>query len=630
MNAYAVVVGGLFAVGGGVACHSQSGALPDFAVGRLTGVTIPGLPAVTGRIVVDQFGYLPQSDKVAVISDPVQGYNAGESYTPGGELQVRLRRDGKIVHRGVPRQWRSGAVHEDTGDRGWWFDFSTVRSPGEYYIYDPLTQLRSPLFKVGPDVYNAVLRAAVRTYFYQRLSFEIKAPYAESPWFLPALHNDDKTARFVNAKQDAKTARDLSGGWMDAGDTNKYPPFNADALSSLLYAYTENPTLFTDSFGIPESGNGLPDLLDELKYQYDWLVKMQDTDGGVFIKVGNLRDRKGDNGRYYGPKDSGASITFALNCAHAARVFGKFAPWKSFSQDLQSRAERAWTYYKMHPRTTDLDTGEISAGSANRGLEDQDRLEAMAGVHLFALTGKPVYHDAVKAKAGSTQFLGWGFWSPYSGGISEALVDYISLPGADAALIERVRRGLQNSAAQVAFAPPVEEDLYRAWMNKDAYHWGSNNVRASFGFGALLVADHGGIAPVDQVRMRQRAEDLLHSIHGVNPLSVVYLTNTERLGAALSIKRIWHERFNFDTPFAQNPPPGYLPGGPNQQFGGTNGDRPGDVSWIKTQPRGKAYADFNETWPKNSWEITENAIYYQAAYVRLLAGVLKPVSSPAR
>ncbi|GAB4467168.1 MAG: hypothetical protein OHK0029_38940 [Armatimonadaceae bacterium] len=601
---------------------SAKSSYPDYAVSRLEGVTVPGLPAVTGRIHVDQFGYLPNAAKVAVITQPIEGYNVSDTYTPGSELVVRRKSDNGVVLRGAPKVWRDGATHEDSGDKGWWFDFSTVTTPGEYYIYDAKNDRRSPVFRIDADVYRDVLRAAVRTFFYQRLSWKFEKPYAEEPWLLPRLKDEDRKTRAVWAKDDATTERDLSGGWMDAGDTNKYPPFNADALSSLLYAYTANPSLFGDDFGIPESGNGLPDLLDEVKYQYDWLVKMQDTDGGVFIKMGDLRDQKVSKGRFYGPKDTGATITAALNYAHGARVFGKFDPWKGFAKDLERRAELAWKYYKSHPRTHDLDTGEIMSGRANRSAEEQDRLESIAALHLFILTNKPEYHKAFLAKAGTTQQLAWGFWSPYGAGISEALTDYVRLPNADPAMKQQIQKVLRGSANHNGFAPPVEEDLYRAWMNKEAYHWGSNTVRASFGFNALLVAQTEGVSRSDRERLQQRARDLIHSFHGVNPLSMVYLTNMERYGAELSAKRIWHERFNYNTPFADNPPPGYVPGGANQQFGGQNGDRPGDVEWLKKQPRAKRYADFNETWPKNSWEITENAIYYQAAYIRLLSGIM--------
>jgi hypothetical protein len=609
-----------FAIPRGAAAEPR---YPDFAVPRLSGVTVRGLPAITGRLHVDQFGYLPSAAKVCVISDPQKGYNAGDAYGPGRELTVCRVRDRKVVFRGRPQAWNRGATHEDSGDRGWWLDFTKVTEPGEYYVCDPSTGLRSPVFRVAKDVYRAVLRAAVRTFYYQRLSLDLKRPFAESPWVLPAYMNEDRRTRAVWAKEDASTERDLRGGWMDAGDTNKYPPFNGDALSSLLYAYANNPKAFGDDYGIPESGNGLPDLLDEVKYQLDWLVKMQDAAGGVFIKMGSLRNQSASKGRFYGPKDTGATITFALNTAHAARVYGRFPQWRTFAAGLRGRSERAWRYYRSHPRTTNLDTGEISSGIANRSNEDQDRLEAIAGLHLFALTGKAEYHAAFRAKFATLQQIAWGFWSPYGSGIGEALAEYLRMPKADPATRKRIASALASSARHEGFAPPVERDLYRAWMNPEAYHWGSNTIRAQFGFGALLIADHGVSNAPERVRLQQRARDMLHSFHGVNPLSVVYLTNMERLGAELSVKRIWHERFNYDTRFASNPPPGYVAGGPNQSFGGKNGQRKGDVEWLKGQPRAKAYADFNEPWPANSWEITENAIYYQAAYIRLLSGVMK-------
>src|SRR5678815_1935566 len=100
----------------------------------------------------------------------------------------------------------------------------------------------------------------------------------------------DSEARSVKDRNNAKTARDLSGGWWDAGDTNKYVTFAQPVIHQLLTAYSERPKTFSDDFGIPESGNGLPDILDELKVELDWLRRMQPSDlnGGVLLKVGNV------------------------------------------------------------------------------------------------------------------------------------------------------------------------------------------------------------------------------------------------------------------------------------------------------------------------------------------------------
>jgi len=597
---------------------------PAYAVKPFTGITIPGLPEVTGHLCVDQFGYLPSAKKVAVISDPIKGYNAFDRYTPGPKLQVRTR-GGKAVFIGAPTVWNDGAVHEDSGDRGWWFDFTSLKQPGEYYVFDPSTGKRSALFRIENSVYDGALQAATRMFFYQRLGMPITAKFAQGPWVDDAAYLQDNQMWYVNAKRDATQRRDMSGGWMDAGDTDKYPPFNADVIHPLLYAYTANPKAFTDSFGIPESGNGLPDLLDEVKYQLDWLCRSQFPDGSLPIKMGNIdyngkyplsQDRRP---RYYGPKDSGATIFTCANFAHAARVYGQFPAWKSYASSLQERAVRAWDWYQSNPRTYNLDTGEIKSGIANRDAKNQDRMEAYAAIHLFALTGDAKYQAAIRDKVGSSLQLAEAVWSPYEAGSSESLVDYMSVPHADPEIVGRIRTQLARSAASSHFAPPASADLYRAWMEATNYHWGSNTVRAAWGVVALLAADHGGVDAATRERLHERAADMLHSFHGVNPLCVVYLTNMGKYGAEHSLTSIYHARYGDGTPFAQNPPPGYVVGGPNQTFGGFAANGHPSIAWVRVQPRAKAYADFGLSWPESSWELSEPAIYYQAIYVRLLA-----------
>ncbi|RYG25606.1 glycoside hydrolase family 9 [bacterium] len=596
---------------------SAQSAYPTFAVPRLEGVTIKGLPAVTGRIGVDQFGYLPDGDKVAVISDPQKGYNEADAYIPGPKLEIRSRK-GKTVLTGTPKPWKGGAVHEDSGDRGWWLDFSKLTMPGEYYVYDPSTKLRSPVFKIGNDVYRPILKAAVRMYYYQRLAVPILKKHAEGPWVDQPAYLQDRQTRSVEKKDDRSLDRDLSGGWMDAGDTDKYPPFNSDVIHGLLYAYRANPKAFTDDFNIPESGNGRPDLLDEVKFEMDWLAKMQFPDGSLPVKMGNI-DYNGKyplsqdvRPRYYGPKDSGATITACALYAHTARIYGGFAPWKGYANDLRARALRAWSWYKANPRTYKTDTGEIKSGIANRSAEDQDRLEAVAAIHLFALTGDAKYQSAIREKAGKMRQLSEGVWSPYEATTAESLLDYARLPKADQTLKAKIRSQLTRSAKNDHFAPPPATDLYRAWMEPTNYHWGSSTVRATWGVVALQAEKYADAGT--KQRLRQRAADMLHSFHGVNPLSAVYLSNMGKYGAELSMREIYHARYGEGTPFLKNPPPGYVVGGPNQQYGG-NAET---LAWVKKQPRAKAYADTAKSWPEASWELSEPAIYYQAAYIRLL------------
>jgi len=574
------------------------------------------LPPVTSHLHVDQFGYLPDEQKVAVVSDPQKGFNAADHFTVGPFLELRQVADGKILYRGPAVPFKGGKTDPISGDRGWWFDFSAVRQPGNYYVFDPLLGVRSHVVRIGPRVYREVMRAAVRMFYYQREATAHSGPWAEAPWRDGPAFLQDREARAVWAKQDPSTARDLSGGWMDAGDTNKYPPFLSETIHALLYAWRANPAAFTDDFNLPESGNGLPDLLDEVKWEMDWLEKMQDADGGVFIKMGDVAygasrppstDRRP---RYYGPKCSGSTIVTAGVFAHAARVFGQFEPWRAFSVEMGRRAELAWSWYSTHPRSYDCDSGEIKSGSANLNAEEQDRAEAVAAMHLWALTGKPEYHDAFKRRVGSMRQLTEKVWSPYEAVAAEALLDYRTLPGADRAVSERIAKAMTQSIGSPLFMPQDGEgELYRAWMPESCYHWGSNRVRACHGIVATAAVDYQ-LAGGRSAALRQRALDMLHCLHGVNPLDLVYLSNMGRYGAESSVKQLYHGWFNGE------PAPGYLVGGPNKDYGGS-------IECIKHQPPAKAYADTNAGWPEQSWEMSEPGIYYQASYIRLLADFVR-------
>ena len=590
------------------------------SVPTLSGVTVSGLPPVTGHIHVDQFGYLPDEHKVAVLSDPRQGFNAADHFTPGPLLEVRQVADGAVVFRNAPSVFDQGRTDAVSGDRGWWFDFTVVTRPGEYYLFDPQLNQRSPVFRIAAGVYRDVLRTALRVFYYQREATDHVAPWAEAPWQDGPSFLQDRTTRAVWAKSDPATVRDLSGGWMDAGDTNKYPTFLAEVIHPLLYAWRINAAAFTDDLNIPESGNGLPDLLDEVKWELDWLVKMQDADGGVFIKMGAIdfqstwppsADR---NLRYYGPKCSGSTIVTAGVLAHAARVYGQFEPWKAYAAGLRERAERAWTWYTTHPRSYDCDTGEIKAGSANLKANAQDRAEAVAAMHLWALTGQTAYHDAFKQKVGAMRQLAERGWSPYEMGPAEMLFDYLNQPGADRGVCDRISGAFTRSLRSPRFMPQDDtNELYRAWVPVSSYHWGSIRTIAGYGIAADAAVAYGLAGPRCDL-CRQRALDLLHWMHGVNPLGLVYLTNMGRCGAESSATLMYHGWFTHE------PPPGYVVGGPNRNYGGT-------LTWVKKQPPAKAYADFNEGWPANSWELTEPAIYYQAMYIRLLADFVRPIAA---
>jgi len=123
---------------------------------------------VSPFIHVDQFGYLPSDSKVAVLSNPQLGYNAADSYSPPATLELRDASNDAVVMALTPIVWNGAAVHADSGDQGWWLDFSTFSTVGSYYIYDATNDERSAEFDINYTVYEDVLEAATKMYYYNR------------------------------------------------------------------------------------------------------------------------------------------------------------------------------------------------------------------------------------------------------------------------------------------------------------------------------------------------------------------------------------------------------------------------------------------------------------------------------
>ena len=224
----------------------------------LSEVSAHGEERVIPYIMIDQFGYRPNDEKVAVLVDPQEGFNADDSFEPSGTVEVRRADDDSVVFSGETIVWNSGEMQESSGDKGWWVDFSSVTEPGSYYLADPENDMRSYSFDIAEDVYKNVLVAAMRMFYYNRANVAKEEPYADPRWADGVNYvgnGQDTEARFVEDKENAELALDLSGGWFDAGDVNKYVTFAESPVHLLLTAFEENSQAFTDDFNIPESGN---------------------------------------------------------------------------------------------------------------------------------------------------------------------------------------------------------------------------------------------------------------------------------------------------------------------------------------------------------------------------------------
>jgi endoglucanase len=601
---------------------------------------------VNELIRVDQFGYRPDARKVAVLSDPVEGWNAEMELLPGRLYEVRSWENGAALFSGSVQAWNGGAIQKSSGDRGSWFDFSALKTEGSYCVYDRDQGFRSVRFDIRPSVYRDALRAALKVFYFQRANVAKTKPYAcvgEKCWLAEADNvgkGQDREARSVTDRYAAATARDLSGGWWDAGDTNKYVTFARAPIHQLLSAYADKPGAFGDDIGIPESGNGVPDVLDEVKVELDWLVKMQaqDLNGGVLPKLGNVAvqeaiPEKMTLPRYYYPKPcSSATIVVAGAFAHAALVMRAFPQLADYANELQKRAQRAWTHFERNPRNADCDDLTIKAGDSDDSLPNQERSRVVSAIYLYALTNERAYSDVIVQSFKLTRPMQEDAWSAYDPDQGDALLFYAKLPTAVAAVKSAiVDRKLGQARRMDIYGMKPESDLYRAYMRNSSFHWGHNMTRANVGNTNYDLLEL--LAKPESASYAERAEGLLQSFHGVNPLGLVYLTNMYAYGAENSANQIFHTWFrDGDSTFddarqsSLGPAPGYVPGGPNAQY--CKGQDPARNrcagSRLRKQPPQKAYLDFNTAWAPmvehdRSWEITEPGNYYQSAYVKLVS-----------
>jgi endoglucanase len=329
--------------------------------------------------------------------------------------------------------------------------------------------------------------------------------------------------------------------------------------------------------------------------------------------------------RYYGAASTSATLSSAISFAHAAIVFKNSLP--DYALTLGDAAVKAWNWADANPRVIFTNAG---FASANPEVDDYSRgvYKLAAAIYLYGLTGESKYRDYVEANFNNAHALQWNYWYAFEPMIQDALLYYTTLPSANQTTINAINSSKQNSMNGGEFLQAVNNstDAYRAYLKTGDYTWGSNRNKSHVGLIFINQAVYG-IDPANTSIYRTTGADYIHYIHGVNPHSMTFLTNMYDYGAENCANEMYHGWFFDRTEWdnaktSKGPAPGYLTGGANGTFVPDNAYTGPIISPPQAQPVQKAYKDWNTSWPENSWQITEPAIYYQAAYVNLLATVM--------
>ena len=606
-------------------------------------------------IIVDQFGYLPNAPKVAVIRDPQVGFDADYSFTPGRVYALVDAATGEKVFKGAPVSWMNGMTDPSSGDRVWHFDFSEFSRTGTWFVLDVENDVRSFRFSISPSVYNEVLRQAMRTNFYQRSGFPKEEPYAESAWADGASHlgpGQDKNARLFSDRDNPATERDVSGGWYDAGDYNKYTNWNANYIILMMLAYIERPEAWTDDYNIPESGNGIPDILDEAKWGLEHLLRMQGKDGGVLSVVGASHaspPSAATGPTLYGPPNTSGTLNTAAAFALASVVY-RSTGMNDFAGILAERAGMAWAWAEIYPdslfRNNDHNYGSRGLAAGQQETSDYGRLVAKlrAACFLFGLTGNEKYHRFFYENYNRTNLLARDTADPFSGDHQDFLLYYTTLEGSIPSVADVIRQAYINAMLNGSENWPAvtgKKDPYLAHINR--YSWGSNSTKSVQGNMYINLHQYN-LGVLDSALLAGAASGYINYIHGVNPLNFNYLSNMFRFGADHGVREFYHAWFTDGSPLwdrvgvsTYGPAPGFLTGGANPRYDWDNCCPDGcrteannqlcfseSISPPRDQPDKKSHKDFNTSWPLNSWEISENQLKYQLNYIRLLSKFVNP------
>lgn len=444
-------------------------------------------------------------------------------------------------------------------------EFTPVKKPGSYVLLVPGLG-HSYVFQIDTNVHREVAAASLKGFYFQRVSMPLLPQFA-GKWHRGSGHPD--TAVWVHpsaasAARPAGTRLSMPGGWYDAGDYNKYVVNSGITMATLLSAYEDFPAYFKkQNLRIPESGDAVPDILNEVVYNLRWMLAMQDpADGGVYHKCTNASfDGMVMPGittlpRYVVQKSTAAALNLAAVAAQASRVLRPFASaYPRLADSCLAAAKKALVWAQQNPgvlydqdqMNTRFEPKVTTGAYGDRNLEDEF---FWAAAELLTLTGDATYLPVVQQFAGKP--LSLPSWN------NVAMLGHYAL--SRGGKLPAAAQGLQASSRQqiIAFAnsllPAMERNAFGTIMGQSVrdFIWGSSSVAANQGIALLKAYQFSG-----NRRLLAAALSNLDYLLGRNATGYSFLT-----GYGSKTPMHPHHRPSVADGITE-PVPGLLSGGPN-------------------------------------------------------------------
>lgn len=505
-------------------------------------------------IKVDTVGYPTRWMKIAILNQPPK-------------TVAILDLQGNEVHRVPAAHIKDLGIDAASKDPVWRADFSEFQRPGRYVMTNG--DAKSDPFEIGDALYHRTLIAAQKMFYFQRTRTKLVKPYAlwEGDAFTRAKvsHAHDNVGWLFEDFPEKKRRIKLDAGWHDAGNYDMYVPSTAPTAHGLLRAFEKHPELFADKdTTIPESGNGVPDLLDEAQWGIRWVLSMQAEDGGFRVREANAI--MGEPGPVPADEDHTArwvdrvgSASTGKGCAlaaAAARVYKKYDP--AFAARAEAAALRSWKWLTEHPeRVTVPAVGRAAQEQPYQLWDDGPAVKSDVGARLVAAAEmwktfqRP---DALESLRALMQDSGTGpYQFPYGAWTNLtrwAMMTLVSDDRAPKDLREEAKKRLLTAA--ISLKGQAQTDGYLCATRPSDYYWGSNSNLLEK---TELLITAAQLEPQKFAWAAEAARDQWHWILGRNPNGFSMIT---RIGKGPEV--LYHMEWGAKFPHI---PPGYLIDGPN-------------------------------------------------------------------
>ncbi len=538
------------------------------------------------QIRLNQIGYYPDAVKKAIVLDST----TTNTFKLVNTDNMREVFSGNLS---APIKW------EIAGQQVQVADFSTFQEAGSYVIYIPKTGYSYP-FEIKDHILEDAFKASVKGFYYLRMSTALEEEHA-GQWSRAMAHPDDNILYHPSSGY-TNGAKSSPGGWYDAGDYNKYVVNGAFSLGQLILLQEHAPQIIKDnSLNIPESGNGKSDLLDEIKYEMDWLLTMQDEDGGCFHKVTAkgfepmVMPDSALSQRYMVGKGTGATLDFAACAAKASHSFRDYD--SAYADLLLASAERAWKWAEQNPAVVYKNPEDIRTGEYGDSNFEQEL--AWAAAELYAVTGAQKYLEAFVAVPRKFELSSGDTWTSFM-----RYMGYFALLDRAGDLPQDLRteltNGIQTEAQRIN--NKIQRNDY--FQPAESFKWGSNSDLLS---ACMVLAMANRLNPnKDHVQSIRQTIDY---IFGKNAVGYSFLTG---FGDKTPM-HIHHRQSAADNISA--PVPGLVSGGPNI-------DRQ-DIEYVDTYPDNmfpmQSWADHEGSYASNEICLNWNApLAYVLGYLESL------------